>query len=85
MYEKVKLDCGYQLDFMVNKKVIIEIKSLSIERPVQALYPGNFLLSIVPDNPFNTIFIRISLYSNWGCEPRYIYYALKKLPVDAGS
>ncbi len=27
MYEEVKLDCGYRLDFMANKKVIIEIKS----------------------------------------------------------
>ncbi len=28
VYEEVKLDCGYRLDFMVNKKVIIEIKSI---------------------------------------------------------
>lgn len=28
IYKEVKLDCGYRLDFMVNKKVIIEIKSL---------------------------------------------------------
>ena len=28
MYEEVKLDCGYRLDFMANKKVIIEIKSI---------------------------------------------------------
>jgi len=28
IYEEVKLDCGYRLDFMVNKKVIIEIKSV---------------------------------------------------------
>ena len=28
IYEEVKLDCGYRLDFMVNKKVIIEIKSI---------------------------------------------------------
>ncbi len=28
IYEKVKLDCGYRLDFMANKKVIIEIKSI---------------------------------------------------------
>lgn len=28
IYEEVKLDCGYRLDFMVNKKVITEIKSL---------------------------------------------------------
>ena len=26
IYEEVKLDCGYRLDFMANKKVIIEIK-----------------------------------------------------------
>ncbi len=28
IYEEVKLDCGYRLDFMANKKVIIEIKSI---------------------------------------------------------
>jgi len=28
VYEEVKLDCGYRLDFMANKKVIIEIKSI---------------------------------------------------------
>ncbi len=28
VYEEVKLDCGYRLDFMVNRKVIIEIKSI---------------------------------------------------------
>src|SRR5215210_5533855 len=28
IYEEVKLDCGYRLDFMVNKKVVIEIKPL---------------------------------------------------------
>ncbi len=28
IYEEVKLDCGYRLDFMVNKKVITEIKSV---------------------------------------------------------
>ncbi len=28
IYEEVKLDCGYRLDFMANKKVIIEVKSI---------------------------------------------------------
>lgn len=28
IYEEVKLDCGYRLDFMLNKKVITEIKSV---------------------------------------------------------
>ncbi len=28
VYEEVKLDCGYRLDFMANEKVIIEIKSI---------------------------------------------------------
>ncbi len=30
MYEEVKLDCGYRLAFMANKKVIIEIKSIEV-------------------------------------------------------
>lgn len=28
IYEEVTLDCGYRLDFMANKKVITEIKSV---------------------------------------------------------
>jgi GxxExxY protein len=28
IYEEVKLDCGYRLDFRANKKVILEIKSV---------------------------------------------------------
>lgn len=28
IYEEVKLDCGYRLDFLVNKKVVIEVKSV---------------------------------------------------------
>jgi len=28
IYEEVKLECGYRLDFMANKKVIIEVKSI---------------------------------------------------------
>ena len=28
IYEDVKLNCGYRLDFMANKKVILEIKSV---------------------------------------------------------
>jgi len=28
IYEEVRLDCGYRLDFMINKKVIVEIKSI---------------------------------------------------------
>lgn len=28
IYEEVKLDCGYRPDFMIHKKVIIEIKSV---------------------------------------------------------
>jgi GxxExxY protein len=28
IYEEVKLDCGYRLDFMLNKKVVLEIKSV---------------------------------------------------------
>ncbi|MCX6306585.1 MAG: GxxExxY protein [Bacteroidetes bacterium] len=28
IYEEVRLDCGYRLDFIVSKKVILEIKSV---------------------------------------------------------
>jgi len=28
VYETIKLDCGYRLNFFVNKKIVIEIKSV---------------------------------------------------------
>jgi len=28
VYEEVKLDCGYRLDFLLNQKVILEVKSV---------------------------------------------------------
>ena len=28
IYEEVKLDCGYRIDLLVNRKVVIELKSL---------------------------------------------------------
>jgi GxxExxY protein len=28
IYETVKLDCGYRLDFMVENKIVVEIKSI---------------------------------------------------------
>ena len=28
VYEEVKLDCGYRLDFIANKKVVLEVKSV---------------------------------------------------------
>lgn len=28
VYEEVKLDCGYRLDFMINNKVVVEIKAI---------------------------------------------------------
>ena len=34
IYKEVKMDCGYRLDLLVNKKVIIEIKSIETVAPV---------------------------------------------------
>ena len=28
VYEEIKLDCGYRLDFLLNQKVILEVKSV---------------------------------------------------------
>jgi GxxExxY protein len=28
VYQNIKLDCGYRIDFLINEKVIIEIKSV---------------------------------------------------------
>ena len=34
IYKEVKMDCGYRLDLFVNRKVIIEIKSVEVLAPV---------------------------------------------------
>ena len=33
-YKDVKLDCGYRLDFLVEKKVVIELKAVDILQPI---------------------------------------------------
>ena len=40
VYEEIKLDCGYRIDILVNKKVIVEIKvveNFTIEHIAQGL------------------------------------------------
>ena len=34
IYKEVKLDCGYRLDIIVNKKVIVELKSVESLMPI---------------------------------------------------
>jgi len=34
IYKEVKLDCGYRLDILVNKEVIIELKSVESIMPI---------------------------------------------------
>lgn len=34
VYRDVKLDCGYRLDFLVENKVIVELKAIEIVPPV---------------------------------------------------
>ena len=34
IYKEVKLDCGYRIDLVVEKKVIIELKSIDVLAPV---------------------------------------------------
>ncbi|MEI6457123.1 MAG: GxxExxY protein [bacterium] len=34
IYKEIKLDCGYRLDLLVNKSVIIELKSIDAIAPV---------------------------------------------------
>ncbi|MCE1163971.1 MAG: GxxExxY protein [Bacteroidetes bacterium] len=34
IYKEVKLDCGYRLDLLVNKEVIVELKSVECLMPI---------------------------------------------------
>ncbi len=34
IYEDVRLDCGYRIDLLVERKLVIEIKSVSVLHPV---------------------------------------------------
>jgi len=33
-YKEVKLDCGYRLDLVINKKIIVEVKSVDTVAPI---------------------------------------------------
>ena len=35
VYEEVKLDCGYRIDFFIEKKVVVEIKSVESFSDIQ--------------------------------------------------
>ena len=34
VYKDLKLECGYRLDFLVNKRVVVEIKSIEAVAPI---------------------------------------------------
>ncbi len=33
-YKGVKLDCGYRMDFLIEKKLVLELKTVEVIRPV---------------------------------------------------
>ena len=34
VYRNIKLDCGYRLDFLVEKKMVVELKAIDIVHPI---------------------------------------------------
>ena len=34
IYKEIKMDCGYRIDLMVEKKVIVELKSIEALAPI---------------------------------------------------
>ncbi|HQP89793.1 MAG TPA: GxxExxY protein, partial [Bacteroidales bacterium] len=62
VYEGVKLDCGYRIDLLIEKKLVIEIKSLEalndihLAQTLTYLKLGNYKLGLLIN--FNVILLK---------------------------
>ncbi|MFA6924120.1 MAG: GxxExxY protein [Bacteroidales bacterium] len=62
IYEEVKLDCGYRIDLLVEKKLVIEIKSVDalndihIAQTLTYLKLGNYKLGLLIN--FNVVLLK---------------------------
>jgi len=62
IFEEVKLDCGYRMDLLVEKKVVIEIKSVDalndihLAQTLTYLKLGNFKLGLLIN--FNVVLLK---------------------------
>ncbi len=62
IFEEVKLDCGYRIDLLVEKKLVIEIKSLSelndvhLSQTLTYLKLGNYKLGLLIN--FNVVLLK---------------------------
>ena len=62
IYEAVKLDCGYRIDLLVERKLVIEIKSVEalneihLAQTLTYLKLGNFNLGLLIN--FNTVYLK---------------------------
>ncbi len=62
IYEEVKLDCGYRIDLLVEKKLVIEIKSVDalndihLAQTLTYLKLGNYKLGLLIN--FNVVFLK---------------------------
>lgn len=62
VFEEVKLDCGYRLDLLVEKKLVIEIKSVEalndihLAQTLTYLKLGNFKLGLLIN--FNVVLLK---------------------------
>ena len=62
IYEEVQLDCGYRLDLLVERKLVIEIKSVEalndihLAQTLTYLKLGNFNLGLLIN--FNTLYLK---------------------------
>jgi GxxExxY protein len=62
VFEEVRLDCGYRLDILVEKKVVIEVKSVEVLNDVHLAQTltymklGNFKLGLLIN--FNVVLLK---------------------------
>ena len=62
IFEEVKLDCGYRVDLLVDKKVVVEIKSVDalndihLAQTLTYLKLGNYKLGLLIN--FNEILLK---------------------------
>lgn len=66
IYKEVKMECGYRIDLLVEKKVVLEIKSVEILAPVHYaqtltyLRLNNLKLGLLIN--FNTVLLKDSIH-----------------------
>ncbi len=63
VFEEVKLECGYRIDILIEKKLVVETKSIEalnnihLAQTLTYMKPGNYKLGLLIN--FNTVLLKM--------------------------